>query len=152
MNHEIYPCNFLYTRTDEGRLLCLFCQLLCLFSSKTNCTVLKWLSNKSIIFNNSHAQQNDILKLLNLHDAWHYFSTTFDSIIAECIPLDVLRPKKNVYVSHQALHLKNKKCKPWNQFMTTKSPTVYKSYCQARNSLCSLTRNLHDTYEKKLVS
>ena len=35
--------------------------------------------------------------------------------------------------------------------MTTKSPTIYKSYCQARNTLHSLTQNLHYTYEKKLA-
>ena len=71
--------------------------------------------------------------------------------MAECIPSDVPRPKKNVYISHQALRLKNKKCKLWNQFMTTKSPTIYKSYCQARNTLRSLTQNLRYTYGKKLA-
>ena len=54
---------------------------------------------------------------LDLQDAWHYFSTVFDDIVAKSIPLilDLLRPKKNIYMSHKALRLKNKKCKLWNR-------------------------------------
>ena len=79
------------------------------------------------------------------------FSTTFDDAVHRCIPLDVPRPKKNVYLTHNALRLKNKKCKLWNRYTTTKTPTAYYSYCQARNALRSLTRNLHCSYEKELV-
>ena len=75
----------------------------------------------------SNVEWNDTLKLLNLHDAWHYFSTTFDSIIAECIPLDCQDQRKTyVYICHQALHLKNKKYKLWNRYVATKSPIIYK--------------------------
>ena len=38
--------------------------------------------------------------ILNLLDAWHYFSTIFDDIVAKSIPLNLLRPKKNIYMSH----------------------------------------------------
>ena len=36
--------------------------------------------------------------------------------------------------------------------MTTNSLSTYSSYCQARNTLCSLTRNLRYSYKKKLAS
>ena len=36
--------------------------------------------------------------------------------------------------------------------METKSPSTYHSYCQARNTLRSLTRNLRYSHKKNLVS
>ena len=60
----------------------------------------------------SNVEWNDTLKLLNLHDAWHYFSTTFDSIIAECIPLDC-QDQRKTYISAtkpSILKIKNASC------------------------------------------
>ena len=36
-------------------------------------------------------------------------------------------------------------------YMATKSPIIYKLYCQARNTLCTLTQSLCYAYEKKLA-
>ena len=100
----------------------------------------------------SNVDWEDVLNPLDLHNAWDYFSATFDDIVLKCIPLEVPRPKKNIYITHKALRLKNKKCKLWNRYMATKSPSTYHSYCQARNTLRSLTRNLRYSHEKNLVS
>ena len=95
----------------------------------------------------------NILNPLDLQDAWHYFSTVFDdNIVAKSIPLYLLHSKKNIYMSHKALRLKNKKCKLWNRYIATGSVSIFNSYCKTRNELRNLTRNLHYMHEKKLVS
>ena len=91
----------------------------------------------------SDVDWENILNPLDLQDAWHYFSTVFDDIVAKSIPLDLLRPKKNIYMSHKALHLKNKKCKLWNRYIVTGSVSIFNSYCKTRNELRNLTRNLY---------
>ena len=98
----------------------------------------------------SDVDWENILNPLDLQVAWHYFSTVFDEI--KSIPLDLLRPKKNIYMSHKALRLKNKKCKLWNQYIATGSVSIFNSCCKTRNELCNLTRNLRYMHEKKLVS
>ena len=40
--------------------------------------------------------END-LNPLHLQDAWHYFSTVFDDIVAKCIPLDLRIQEKYLY-------------------------------------------------------
>jgi len=95
--------------------------------------------------------END-LNPLHLQDAWHYFSTVFDDIVAKCIPLDLPRPKKNIYMTNKALRLKNKKCKLWNRYIATRSPSIFNAYRKTRNELRNLTRNLRYMHEKKLVS
>ena len=95
----------------------------------------------------------NILNPLGLQDACHYsFSTVFDDTVAKSIPLDSPCPKKNIYMSHKAFHLKNKKCKLWNQYIVTGSVSIFNSYCKTRNELRNLTRNLHYVHKKKLVS
>ena len=75
----------------------------------------------------SDVDWKSILNPLDLQDAWDYFSTVFDDIIAKSIPLDLLHCKKNIYMSHKALGLKNKKCKLWNQYTATRSVSIYNS-------------------------
>ena len=100
----------------------------------------------------SDVDWESILNPLDLQDAWHYFSTVFDDIIAKSIPLDLPHHKKNIYMSHKAFRLKNKKCKLWNRYTATRSVSIYNLYCKTRNELRNLTWNLHCTYEKRLVS
>ena len=69
----------------------------------------------------SDVDWENILNPLDLHDAWHYFSTVFDKTVAKSIPLDLLHPRKNIYMSHKALCLKNKKCNFWNRYIATGS-------------------------------
>ena len=100
----------------------------------------------------SNVDWEETLNPLNFSEAWHYFSTVFDDTVLECIPLEIPRLKKNTFMSHKALRLKNKKCKLWNRYTATSSLSTYHSYCQVRNTLHSLTRNLRYSYEKKLAS
>ena len=101
----------------------------------------------------SDVDWENILNPLDLRDAWHYFSTIFDETVAKSIPLDLLRPRKNLYVTQSSLYLKNKKCKLWSRYVATGSVGfIFNSYCKTRNELCNLTRNLRYTHEKRLVS
>ena len=109
----------------------------------SRCCLIKLISN---------VDWEEILNPLNFSEAWHYFSTVFDDIVLECIPLEIPRLKKNTFMSHKALLLKNKKCKLWNRYTATRSLSTYHSYCQVRNTLRGLTRNLRYSYEKKLAS
>ena len=45
----------------------------------------------------SNVDWEDPLYPLDLHNAWDYFSATFNDIVLKCIPLEVPRPKKNIY-------------------------------------------------------
>lgn len=94
----------------------------------------------------------DFLTPLNIHSAWSEFTLRFTNIINECIPFDIPRHKKSIFMTHAALRLKNMKCKLWNKYQRTKSPSDYQLYCQSRNKLRNLTRLLRRKYETKLAS
>ena len=64
----------------------------------------------------------EILNPLDIYFAWNLFVSKFSSILDECIPLDISKPKKSLFLNTAALRLKNRKCKLWNKYMTTKSP------------------------------
>ena len=90
---------------------------------------------------------------LDIHTAWQTFSSLFTATLNSCIPFSTPRPKKNnIYMTRRGLCLKNKKCKLWHKFISTDSPSDYKSYCQARNELRKLTRSLRESYERRLAS
>ena len=42
----------------------------------------------------SNVDWEDALNPFDLHNAWDYFSATFNDIVLKCIPLEVPRPKK----------------------------------------------------------
>ena len=81
----------------------------------------------------------DILKPLCMYDAWHVFSTKSDKIIHDCIPMDVPRAWKNIYMTQNVLNMKNRKSKLWRQYLETKSSSVYEKYRKPKNFLWSLT-------------
>ena len=62
----------------------------------------------------------DFLNPLNIYSAWNLFVSKFSSILNECIPLDILKPKNSIlkYCCF-VLRLKNSKCKLWNKYMIT---------------------------------
>ena len=55
-------------------------------------------------------------------------------------------------MTHNALRLKNRKCKLWNKYRLTNSPSDFQLYCHSRNELHSLTRSLRKMYESNLAS
>ena len=89
---------------------------------------------------------------LDIYSAWNLFISKFSSILDECIPLDIPKPKRSLFLNTAALRLKNRKCKLWNTYMATKSPLVYQQYCNVRNKLQYMTRSLRRDYEYKLAS
>ena len=94
----------------------------------------------------------DLLATLGVQSAYNEFSLTFTSIIDECVPFITPHQKKNLFMTREALHLKNRKCKLWNKYQCSKSTADYQLYCQSRNKLRNLTRSLRRNYEAKLAS
>ena len=86
---------------------------------------------------------------LSTIEAWEYF-TMFNDILHQCIPLTNQCKKKNIYMSSDALHLKNRKNKLWTKYCRSKSNYDFNRYCEARNNLRTLTRSLRSDYEKNL--
>ena len=63
----------------------------------------------------------------------------------------IKRCKKNVYVSSDARHLKNRRNKLWKKYVTTKSVNDFCGYSMVRNELRTLTRTLKSDYERNLT-
>ena len=57
----------------------------------------------------------EFLNPLDIYSAWNLFVSKFSSILDECIPLDIPKPKKSLFLNTAALRLKNRKCKLWNK-------------------------------------
>ena len=43
------------------------------------------------------------------YKCWDYFSTTFDEIMRMCVPLPKPKNRKNIYMTKEAMNMKNKK-------------------------------------------
>ena len=59
---------------------------------------------------------NDILLPLHIHCAWKLFTKKSTAFIDECIPQDIPR-KKNIFMNHRAINLRNRKRKLWNKYI-----------------------------------
>ena len=98
---------------------------------------------------------DDFLNPLDIYSAWNLFVSKLSSILDECIPLDIPKSKKSLFLNTAALRIKNMKCKLWKKYMTTKSPLVYQQYCNVRSNISydiAMTRSLRRDYEYKLAS
>ena len=51
----------------------------------------------------------DLLAPLGVQSAYNKFSLTFTSIIDECVPFITPHQKKNIFMTREALHLRNRK-------------------------------------------
>ena len=52
---------------------------------------------------------DDALDQLDINEAWDCFYNIFDNLISECIPLSKSKNCKNIYITHEAMKLKNAK-------------------------------------------
>ena len=78
------------------------------------------------------------------------FTAHFNDILHQCVPLIKQRKKKNIYMSSNALHLKNHKNKLWKNYLISKSSDDLHRYCKVRNDLRTLIRILRSDYERNL--
>ena len=87
------------------------------------------------------------MRLLTVDESWEHFSRTFTNIMNTCIPQSKPRIYKNIYITHDAIHLKNVKNKLWKRYTRTRLPSDHKAFCTARNELRSYTRLLRHNFE-----
>ena len=73
--------------------------------------------------------------------------------MAKNIPrLKQQRQKKNMYITREALTLRNKKIKLWKRYVRSQDEADYARFTRARNHLRSLTRSLRRNFEKELAN
>ena len=87
------------------------------------------------------------MRLLTVDESWEHFSSTFTNIMNTCIPQSKPRTYKNIYITRDAIHLKNVKNKLWKRYTRTRLPSDYEAFCTARNELRSYTRLLRHNFE-----
>ena len=93
---------------------------------------------------------DDALDQLDINEAWNCFYNLFDNLISECIPLSKSKNRKNIYITHEAMKLKNAKNRLWRRYSSTKDPSDYASFAHTRNALRSLTRKLRKSFEESI--
>ena len=59
---------------------------------------------------------------------------------------------KNIYITHDAIHLKNVKNKLWKRYTRARVPSDYQAFCTARNELRSYTRLLRHNFELDITN
>ena len=123
-----------------------------------SCPVIK--SNNSLRYN-VYGTDFDYMKLLlsdvkweadmSVTDCWDYFSTTLNRIMRNCVPLVKPKKCKKIYMTNEAIKLKNKKNQLWRLYTETKSLDISSAFKHVRDSLRSLTRQLRCDFEKRLA-
>ena len=88
---------------------------------------------------------------LSVNDCWDYFSTIFDEIMGKCVPLAKAKNRKNIYMTKEAMKMKNKKNRLWRKYTTFKFPEDLSAFKHARDSLRSLTWQIRRDFEKNLA-
>ena len=83
-----------------------------------------------------------------LEDDYAVFIEQFDVVTSGCIPNHISpRKKRNLYMTAEALRLKNKKKRFWIRYARTRSSYDHSAFVQSKNKLRNLTRNLSAEYE-----
>ena len=94
---------------------------------------------------------DDILKI-DFEEAYDRFSSILQTCIDQYCPLQTPpKKKKNLYMTQEALRLKNAKNRAWRSFK--QDPSIFKRYAYIRkkNRLRSLTRRLRRDFELQLA-
>ena len=81
-----------------------------------------------------------------------YFSNILTNCLNDSIPLCKPHARKNVYITHEAIRMKNAKNKLWKCYMSSRSPSDWNAFWDARNSLRSYTRRLREDLEDDLTN
>ena len=89
---------------------------------------------------------------MNVSDAWNYFYDVFDNVVKSNIPLFHATSKKNIYMTREAMRLKNTKYKLWRKYCATRAQTDHDAFVFARNKLRSLTRSLRQDFEQCITT
>lgn len=85
-------------------------------------------------------------------DAYQIFLSELDKSMEGCVPMKVSpRKKKSIYMSNEALKLKDQKGKLWRRYKISKTYYDRMRYKRVKNKLRSLTRKLRVEFENKIA-
>ena len=91
---------------------------------------------------------DEALDQLNINEAWDYF---YGVLIKECVPVSRSRNRKNIYITREAIKLKNAKNRLWRRYSSTGDPMDHAAFASTRNALRALTRKLRKTFEESIT-
>ena len=95
----------------------------------------------------------DVLLNGTLKDDYAIFVEQLDIATSGCIPNHISpRKKHNIYMTAEALRLKNKKTRLWRRYARTRSSYDHSAFVQSKNKLRNLTRNLRADYESRIAN
>jgi len=102
----------------------------------------------------SNVNWNDVLSNLSVLDAWDCFSDTFNRFLQQTVPIvaSAKRGNKNIYITHEARSLKNKRNHLWRKYTRSRSESDFRAYTGTRNALRTLTRNLRRNFERRVAN
>ena len=81
------------------------------------------------------------------------FLSEMDKVTDGCIAAKLnRRKKKNIYMSHDALRLKDRKERLWRKYKSTRTYYDRERYLKAKNTLRSLTRKLRLDFESEIAN
>ena len=85
-------------------------------------------------------------------EAYSCFESELSGATVGCIPEKVKRKaKKNIYLTTEAIRMKDRKNKLWRRYKRTRSHYDHARFKQAKNQLRSLTRRLRRNFENEIA-
>ena len=88
-----------------------------------------------------------------ISENYQAFIEHLNSTTKGCVPNRISpKKKKNLYMTTDALRLKNKKNRLWKRYVQTKSLYDHLAFTQCKNKLRKLTRNLRTRYETSIAN
>ena len=87
----------------------------------------------------------------SLEDHHRLLTNTLKGLMVENIPSLQLGRTRNIYMTREALTLRNKKSKLWRKYILTRDVGTYRRFVKVRNELRGLTRHLRRNFEKSLA-
>ena len=129
-----------------------------------NCYAQHYMSKEIKIPNYYRADYASIRSRLNsidwevtltgsINEDYPVFIEHLDSATKNCIPNRMSpKKKKNLYMTSEALRLKNKKNHLWKRHVRTKSSYDHLAFIKCKNKLRNLTRDLRASYETSVAN
>ena len=91
-----------------------------------------------------------VMKDADIDQAYHFFVSSLQEAVSHSIPVHRPRANKNIYITKPAVKLKREKASLWKTYCHSRDSMDYARYCQCRNKLRSLTRQLRKDFEQRL--
>ena len=99
-------------------------------------------------------QQRNWFNLLNSNfdDDYETFCNLLNSLLDKHSPMSTQpKKKKNIYMTNEAIRLKNTKGRLWKRYITTRTKFDRENYIRCKNGLRALIRTLRSNFEQNLA-